>query len=256
MKKIILLLAIFCTVSASSQEIKPILIGGVGQMYHDDNDRGHYYYGYLDWKPIQNHLGNVAFGFYAKYNYWHGIYGGEKMEEVNSFGGGLSFGFIPNSFFDFDAYNNISIGYKESKHISWTKTEELPDLRKKFIDMAFYSHLMDEYSIFFFRHKLFIDMSYNIDSSFVNENFRIKLDESIYNFYVGEKMNLAPKIILGYTNSPWHNFYEIGLGADLFGQWFVNIVDISAIYRHDSGENQKSYLEISIGVDVLNLFNN
>ncbi len=256
MKYLITLLMLFFATSAIGQEIKPLLIGGAGQMYHDDYDRGHYYYGFFDYKPIQNNTGNTAFGFYAKYNYWQGIYNGKKIEKINSFGAGLSFGFIPNYFFSYDMYNNVSLGYRESRHISWTNAEELPSLRKKFIDMTFYSHLMDEYSTFFFRHKLFVDISLNIDSSLVNENFRIKLDESIYNFYVGKELNLAPKIIVGYTNSPWHNFYEIGLGADLFGQWFVNIMDISAIYRYDPGINRKNYLEISVGIDILNLFNN
>jgi hypothetical protein len=100
-------------------------------------------------------------------------------------------------------------------------------------------------------------MSYHVtDSSFKNENFRIKLDESIYNFYVGDKLNLAPKLILGYTHSAWNNFYEIGLGADLFSQWFVNIVDLALIYRYDRNEYKKSYYEISIGIDIFNLLNN
>jgi hypothetical protein len=115
---------------------------------------------------------------------------------------------------------------------------------------------MDEYSQIFFRHKIFIDISYNIDSSFVNENFRIKLEESVYNFYVGKELNLAPKLILGYTSSTWNNFYEIGLGVDLFSKWFVNIVDLSLIYRYDPNIDKKDYIEFSVRVDVFNLFNN
>ncbi|HKK54440.1 MAG TPA: hypothetical protein VJ926_02895 [Patescibacteria group bacterium] len=256
MKYLISLLMLFCVTSAFSQEIKPLLIGGAGQMYNNNYDRGHYYYGYFDYKPIQNSMGNTALGAYAKYNYWRGIYGGQRMEEINSLGAGLSFGFIPNYFLSYDVYNNISLGYRESKHLSWTSVEELPDVRKKFVDITMYSHLMDEYSLFFFRHKIFIDISYNIDSSFVNENLRIKFEESVYNFYVGKELNLAPKIILGYTSSTWHNFYEIGLGVDLFSKWFVNIVDLSLVYRYDPDIEQKSYVELSAGVDIFNLFNN
>ena len=251
-----LLLMSFFATSVIGQEIKPLLISGVGQMYNNNYDRGHYYYGYFDYKPIQNIMGSTALGVYAKYNYWHGLYGGQIQENVNSYGAGLSFGFIPNYWLSYDVYNNISLGYRESKHLSWTKTAELPELRKKFIDMTMYSHIMDEYSKIFFRHKIFVDISYNIDSSFVNENFRIKLEESVYNFYVGKELNLAPKLILGYTSSTWNNFYEIGIGADLFSKWFVNIVDLSLIYRYDPNIDKKDYIEFSVGVDVFNLFNN
>jgi hypothetical protein len=245
----------FCVTSAISQEIKPLLIGGAGQMYNNKYDKGHYYYGYLDYKPIQIGMSNTALGVYAKYNYWRGIYEGQEMERINNYGAGISFGFIPNYFLSYDIYSNISLGYRESKHHSWTRTDELPDRHQKFIDISMYTHLMDEYSMFFFRHKLFIDMSYNTDSNFTNEYFQIKLDESIYNFYVGE-LNLAPKIILGYTSNTWYNFYEIGLGVDLFSKWFINIVDLSLIYKYDPRVERKNYIELSAGVDIFNLFNN
>ncbi len=251
-----MLLMIFCTTSVMSQEINPLLISGVGQMYNNDYDRGHYYYGYFDYKPIQNRIGTTALGVYAKYNYWNGIYGGSSMEKINSFGGGLSFGFIPSYWLNYDVYNNISLGYRESKHVTWNRTDEFPEFKKNFLDMTMYSHVMDEYSVFFFRHKLFVDISYNVDSNLVKEYFRVKFEESVYNFYLNQKLNLAPKVILGYTNSKWNNFYEIGLGIDLFSKWFVNIVDLSVIYRHDPGVNKNSYIECSAGVDIFNLFNN
>ncbi|MCF7795138.1 hypothetical protein K9M50_02165 [Patescibacteria group bacterium] len=256
MKKIIILLALFCTISVSAQEIKPLLIGGVGQMYNNKYDRGHYYYGYFDYKPIQNYIGSTALGMYAKYNYWYGIYSGSNMEKINSFGGGLSFGFIPNYWLGYDVYNNVSLGYKKSWHVNWDKSEEIERKSKNFIDMTMYSHVLDEYSEFFFRHKVFVDISYNIDSSFKNENFRIKLEESVYNFYIKDELNLAPKIILGYTGNTWHNFLEVGLGADLFSKWFVNIVDLSVTYRFDPNIEKKSFVELSLGIDVFNLFNN
>jgi|GEM_PF-2358593 hypothetical protein len=256
MKYLVLLFMLFCTTGAISQEIKPLLISGVGQMYNNDYDRGHYYYGYFDYKPIQNRIGTTALGVYAKYNYWYGVYGGLSMEKINSFGGGLSFGFIPSYWLGYDVYNNISLGLRESKHESWTKKEEVFEFKKNFVDMTMYSHVMDEYSRFFFRHKLFVDMSFNTDSGFVNENFRIKFEESIYNFYVGREHNLAPKLILGYTNSKWNEFYEFGLGIDLFSKWFVNIVDLSFVYRYDPKIEKKSYYECSASIDIFNLFNN
>jgi hypothetical protein len=196
-------------------------------------------------------MGNTALGFYAKYNFWHGLYGGQAQENVNSYGAGISLGFMPNT--SFDMYNNVSLGYKQSQHKTWTATGNHLKYKKEYLDLTFYSHFMDEYSIAFFRHKIFVDMSFHIsDSSFKSENFRIRLDESIYNFYLGQELSLAPKIILGYTNSTWKKFYEFGVGVDVFSKWYINIVDVSIIYRYDP--KQMNYWEASIGIDLYNLF--
>ncbi len=252
MKYILVFFLVVIGFNVNSQEIKPLLIGGSGLMSSDKYNKGHYHFAYFEHKFIKNQAGSNAFGFYAKYNYWQGIYDGKTQERINSFGVGLSLGMIPSYLFSYDVYNNISFGYRQAYNQKWTKYEGLPQEEKKFVDITMYSHIQDEYKTFFFRHKLFVDISCNVDSSLTKEYFRIKFDESIYNFYLTDKLNLAPKIIAGYTNNAWHNFYELGLGLDLFGEWFVNIVDLSYIYRYDPEIDKNSFHEISLAINFLN----
>jgi hypothetical protein len=48
-----LLLMSFFATSVIGQEIKPLLISGVGQMYNNNYDQGHYYYGILTTSPYK-----------------------------------------------------------------------------------------------------------------------------------------------------------------------------------------------------------
>lgn len=275
MKKILVLLVlVFTTLFAFSQiEEKSNVIVGLGKQGFDEYDQGRYQHAYIDYQFIKSYDKTISAGLFLQGSNYHAIIDSNYLSNNQNLVIGSCFGFMPKyMFYNSDAYFSFSVGYGTgwSNGLSFYNDEFKQ--KENYFFLSAYNHWHTEYREAFFRYKLFASYSTHLkgkanlllnngnilanDSILWKRNdYAVKFDLNIYRVYCGSgNLTFSPKVILGYYNdlSYKKSAYEIGLGADLFTVYYLNIVDLGVTRKFYS--DGKRFTEVYLSINIANLF--
>lgn len=276
MKKIILLSFVLALMLSATAQIDQRLnfIFGANKAGLNQLEQSNSQYLYVDWLPITNFEKTATFGGFIQGLNNNGRYDtGRYVDETQRLVLGLTGGFMPRrAFYVHDVYFSFNLGYGWG----WNKGQSLYDFKSKqtqeFLTGSLYGHIFSDYHDWFFRWKFygsyFQQQNGDIEGVYQDTIFlprdslnlwgfnqlSLKVDVDIYKILLGSgNLTMSPKIVIGYSNDFFYkkDFFEFGVGLDLFSIYYQNIFEV--YYSRKTDFKGKQFDEIGFSINLINL---
>jgi hypothetical protein len=183
---------------------------------------------------------------------------------------GVYLGVIKNFLYS-DAYFSFNLGYGLDFTDGLNNYGDTFNQKEKFLSLSIFHYWNTDYRQVFFRYKFYACHTKHFNTNSILEignemnannyilwkrnNCFFRLDLDLYRMYLKRRNNLSlsPKIILSHYNDFNHKnyVYEVGLGIDLFANYYSNIVDFY-ISRKFGKEEFNSFTEINFTINIVN----